>query len=57
MPTDQPLFAQDMIERWMSNSLYPGNDLVEVVDLVQDQLDECEPLVNSHVQMDEVLNL
>jgi hypothetical protein len=40
---DQPLFSQDMIERWMASSLYPKHDNIEVGDQKQNEFDdECK---------------
>ena len=43
MPLDQPIYSQDMIERWMASSLSPGYDGMEGSDQGQDGFnDECK---------------
>lgn len=57
MPTDQPQFAQDMIERWMANALYSEDDRACDSKVLQKQLDECKALANPLVHVEANLDL
>lgn len=53
VPTDQPQFAQDMIERWMANALYSEDDRAcDSKLLLHKQLDECKSLANPLVHVE-----
>lgn len=40
------MFSQDMIERWIASSLYPGDDIIKVVEHEQDELDDTCKQIN-----------